>query len=79
MRTVTARLSEANDAIIERTQKTRDLEQALSQILTDLKEVYEDYKEIEDLDPQSLEILRRIRVNVNKVDMLKLLDKRTTI
>ncbi len=79
VRTVTARLSEANDAIIEKTQKTRDLEQALSQLLVDLKEVYEDYKEIEELDPNSLDILRRIRVNVNKADMLNLLEKRTTI
>ena len=79
MRTVTARLSDANDAIIEKTQKSRDLEEAMSQLLFDLKEVYDDYKENEDLDPQSLEILRRIRVNVNKADMLNLLEKRTTI
>ena len=79
VRTVTARLADANGTILEKSQQLRDVEAALTELLTELKSVYEDYKEAEDLDPGSLEILRRIRVNVNKVDMLKLLDRRITI
>ena len=77
--TVTARLASANDAIQEKTQRYRELESALSQLLNDMKLVYDDFKEIDELDPQSQEILRRIRVNVNKIDMMNLLTKRTTI
>ena len=79
VRTVTARLASANDAILEKTQRYRELEGALSQLLTDMKLVYDDFKELDELDAQSQEILRRIRVNVNKVDMMNLLTKRTTI
>ena len=77
VRTVTARLASANDAILEKTQRYRELEGALSQLLTDMKLVYDDFKELDELDAQSQEILRRIRVNVNKVDMMNLLTKRT--
>ena len=79
VRTVTERLSEANASILEKSRKLNDIEEALTELLTELKSVYDDYKEAEDLDPESTEILRRVRVNVNKFDMLKLLDKRITI
>ena len=79
VRTVTARLADANASILEKSKQLRDIEAALAELLTELKSVYEDYKEADDLDAGSVEILRRIRVNVNKVDMLKLLEKRITI
>ena len=79
VRTVAMRLSEANDAILEKSQRIRELEDALTQLLVDLKEAYDDFKDVEDLDQNSADIIRRIRVNVNKVDMLKVIKKRVTI
>ena len=79
VRTVATRLSEANDSILEKSQRIRELESALTQLLLDLKEVYDDFKEVQELDQVSLDIIRRIRLNVNKVDMLKVIEKRITI
>lgn len=79
VRTVAARLSDANDSILEKSKRVRELEDTLTQLLLDLKTVYDDFKDVEDLDTVSLDIIRRIRLNVNKVDMLKVIEKRVTI
>ena len=79
VRTVAARLSDANDSILEKSKRVRELEDTLTQLLLDLKNVYDDFKDVEDLDAVSLDIIRRIRLNVNKVDMLKVIEKRVTI
>ena len=79
VRTVTARLSSANDAILEMTQKYRSVETATTTLLSELKVLYDEYKDSDDLDLTSQEILRRIRVSANKMDMQNLLSKRITL
>ena len=79
VKTVTERLSTANDSILERSLRVRELEEVLHETLTELKEVVEDYPTEEQYDTQTVEIVKRIRTIVNKVNLRTKLQKPVVI
>ena len=79
VKTVTERLSSANEAILEKSKRARELEEVLFETLNALKEVCEDFAIDEGVSDPRSEVLKRVRTIVNKVNLKIKLDKRVTI
>ncbi len=66
LKTVTERLTAANNYIQEHAERSRDLETALSEVLHGLSKLHDELADAHDSDAARAEAARRLRVLVNK-------------